>query len=459
MSAIAVQQYPGGINISSGGSELPDTVIFHGVEGVGKTSFAANAPGVIFGMSRGETGLLTLIKHGLVPPTPHFSVFSTWEKLLAGVKWLTEQPHDFKTFAIDTLNGCGLLCLKHVCDTKFRGEWTKFLAYAKGPDASQPEWIEFLGALEELKEKRAMQVIGLAHTKIKNFNNPLGDNYDRYTPDIHEKLWGLSFKWADVVLFGNFEQSARKEAEGQKAKGVGGQQRVFHTVRTAAWDAKNRVGLPQTIKMGQTGASAWAAFAAALKHEIPAPTIAKASVFGQKIQAQIDAGTAIPPQSATNGAGAPRPATTPPATVPYPTPPVPVTTPAAATPTPPPGSAPSTNREETPQRIAALTHLAELKKELFALVMPAATPEQIAFAWAAILKVRGENITSARELTNSQLSELTAKLAFKIQTTNTERRMAANAAAGVVAPADFPFDARAAATPAKPPVTAATGQP
>lgn len=408
------KQYPG---ISSGGSELPDTVIFHGVEGVGKTSFAANAPGVIFGMSRGETGLLTLIKHGLIPPTPHFDAFSTWEKLLAAVKWLTEQPHDFKTFALDTLNGCGLLCLKHVCDSKFRGEWTKFLAYAKGPDASQPEWIEFLAALEELKEKRAMQVIGLAHTKIKNFNNPLGDNYDRYTPDIHEKLWGLSFKWADVVLFGNFEQTSRKEAPGEKAKGVGGQQRVFHTVRTAAWDAKNRVGLPPTIRMGQTGATAWAAFAAALKHEPTAKSAAK------------PAAAPVSPIPAPAANGKPIAAASPPMALPSPT-----TVQA---------------REETPQRIAALTHLAELKKELFSLVMPQATAEEQAAAWLKILKVRGESITSARELTASQVSELSAKLQFKITTTSVDQRIAANAAAGVVAPADFPFDRTqtAAATP------------
>src|SRR5262245_55584679 len=44
--------------------KLPNRVILHGVEGWGKTSFAAQAPKPIFLMTRGEDGLETLIDSG-----------------------------------------------------------------------------------------------------------------------------------------------------------------------------------------------------------------------------------------------------------------------------------------------------------------------------------------------------------------------------------------------------------
>jgi hypothetical protein len=107
-----------------------------------------------------------------------------------------------------------------------------------------------------------MGIIALCHTKVKTFKNPEGADYDRYQPDMHEKTWGLTHKWADIVLFANFHTVIEDE---KKRKAAGGQVRIIQTERTAAYDAKNRAGLPQMIQMGQDGAAAWANFVTALK--------------------------------------------------------------------------------------------------------------------------------------------------------------------------------------------------
>src|SRR5947208_2512002 len=107
--SLAANRVQGGFSlaaVSSSGSGLPNRCILHGVEGVGKTSLGCCAPRPVFLMTRGETGLLTLIDAGRVPPTPHFPEVLTWQNLLDGIEALTREPHEFRTLVIDTMNGC-----------------------------------------------------------------------------------------------------------------------------------------------------------------------------------------------------------------------------------------------------------------------------------------------------------------------------------------------------------------
>src|SRR3954469_20593685 len=62
------------------GNKLPSRVVLHGVEGVGKTSFAAAAPKPYFLMARGETGLETLIDSGRVGSIAHAPELRTWNE-------------------------------------------------------------------------------------------------------------------------------------------------------------------------------------------------------------------------------------------------------------------------------------------------------------------------------------------------------------------------------------------
>ena len=158
--------------------------------------------------------------------------------------------------------------------------------------------------------------------------------------------------------------------------------------------------------------------------------------------------------------------------IPYPTPAVPGVRPIAAPatptpPTPPPGPPPTVNaaptpaatpapapdaipptvpapvsdpaaRVETPARLAMLRRLADRKAELFALTMPGADADAAKAAWLKILGQR--SVTTARDLTNSQVSELLAKIEFKINNVENERRAKEIAAADVKSdPTDIPF--------------------
>lgn len=249
------------------GSKLPNRVLLHGVEGIGKTSFAASAPRPIFIMARGETGLETLIDHGRVVETPHFPEAQTWEEVLGAVRSLITGTHDYRALVIDTLNGVERLCHEHVCRRDFGGDWGEhgFASYGKGAEVALADWRELLSLLDRLRAEKRMALLALAHTKVKTFKNPEGPDYDRYTVDMNEKTWGLTHKWSDVVLFANFLVETQKEKGSSRTKGVGGQDRYLFTERHAAWDAKNRIGLPESITMGRSGAEAWANFIGAAR--------------------------------------------------------------------------------------------------------------------------------------------------------------------------------------------------
>src|SRR4051812_44233252 len=92
-------------SVITGGSGLPSRGVIYGPEGTGKTSLGCAAPRPIVLMTRGETGLETLIDAGRVPETPHLPEIASWPDLLAAVTALATEPHDFKTLVIDALNG------------------------------------------------------------------------------------------------------------------------------------------------------------------------------------------------------------------------------------------------------------------------------------------------------------------------------------------------------------------
>ena len=266
MNAVPIARVNWADKVNSVGSGKPSRVVIHGVEGVGKTSLPAYAPSPIYMMTRGETGLMTLIDNDRIPETPHFPEVSTWLESLSQIDWLANAEHKFKTLAIDTGNGLERLCHEHIGNVEFGGDMGPkgFLNYGRGYDVSCGEWLKFLALLDRVRE-RGIQPFLICHTKVKNFKNPEGSDYDRYQPDMNEKTWGLTHKWADFVAFVNYETFVEKDKDSGRKKGAGGQKRIMYTERRAAFDAKNRMGLPPSIVLADSAEDSWKALLEAVK--------------------------------------------------------------------------------------------------------------------------------------------------------------------------------------------------
>ena len=259
--------------ITGKGSGLPNRYILHAVEGWGKTSFGAQCPKPIFLETKGETGLETLIDANRLPEVPHFPEVQSWADLMGAIDTLTQDQHEYRTLAIDTLNGAERLCHEAVCARDYSDDWTDkgFMGYQRGFESSLADWRMFLGKLDALRAAKRMTIMLLCHTKVATFKNPEGPDFDRYQPDCNAKTWALTHKWADVVLFGNFEVTVvggklgTEASPAKKGKGAGGQQRMMYTERHASYDAKNRLGMTGEIEMGSSAAEAWSNFMAAVK--------------------------------------------------------------------------------------------------------------------------------------------------------------------------------------------------
>ena len=255
--------------IRTGSPKLPARIVLHGPGGVGKTSWAAQAPNPVFLLSPGETGLHTLMDSGLVGDLPSIEV-QRWTEYTAALADLTEGQHDYQSLVVDTIDGVEKLANQFVCETQFGADWGEkgFGGFQKGYDfVANGPWRQMIALLDKLRAAKRMRVILLAHTDVANFSNPEGPDYNRYVPALHKKAWGLTFGWADMVLFAYREVAVVKERGERKARGGGGSVRVMRTEWSASSDAKNRHNLPAEISLGESAGEAWSNFAQAFNHK------------------------------------------------------------------------------------------------------------------------------------------------------------------------------------------------
>ncbi len=243
--------------VKKGSMDDPFNVLLYGVEGIGKTTWAAGAPDPIFLCS--EDGIPPVLSH--VPRI----VLSSWNDTLEAVNALAEEEHSYKSGVIDTADWIEALIQKHMRERDGKASIEDY-GYGKGYAMAAEELRKLLSRLEYLMRVRKMNVIILAHCQVKTFNNPAGDNYDRYEMKLNKQLAGILREWPQAVLFAKYDTYIKKESKAaSKGKAYGGG-RVVHTVWSAAWDAKNRFNLPETMPLD------WAEFeTAARKANKPDP--------------------------------------------------------------------------------------------------------------------------------------------------------------------------------------------
>lgn len=247
----------------------PSAVVMYGPPGIGKTSFGAATRKPIFMLDNQEDGLNTLKASGLLDAgIPSFPPVAKWDDVISQLNALRSEEHDYGTLVIDTIGGLERLCHKYVCERDFKGVWGEkgFGSYQQGFEQSIPVWRSLIDILDSLRTKQKMMIFMLSHSIIRPYKNPVEEDYDRFVVDLHHKTWAVTQKWADMVLFANYFVAIDKgQSNKQRAKGKGGKERVMHTEFDAAYDAKNRHNLPESIPMGGSGKEAWDNLLSAIK--------------------------------------------------------------------------------------------------------------------------------------------------------------------------------------------------
>ena len=242
-------------SIQRGKSAAPPRVVIYGDHGLGKSTFAAGAPSPIFICT--EDGLGNI-------DTASFPLCKTYDDVLGCIGTLYQEEHDFRTVVLDSLDWLESLIWTHVAKAHDHDEIEDF-GYGKGYTYAADELRSCLDGLNALRTERGMAVILTAHCSVKRFDDPTAEPYDRYVLKLHKHAAAIVQEWADVVAFAQMKVAVRKEDVGfnkKVARALETKERVLHTEKRPAFDAKNRFSLPSELPLS------WSAFADALSESI-----------------------------------------------------------------------------------------------------------------------------------------------------------------------------------------------
>lgn len=224
--------------IKKGQNKRAPRIMLIGVHGVGKSTAGAAMPNPIFICT--EDRLVGQQFENIPSFKPE-----DWDEILQFCDELAQNPGDYKSVVIDTLDWAEPMLYKWVCK-KYNFKNIEEPGYGKGYNIAQQESRQLIARLERLNNI-GMNILLLCHSDVKTINDPSRDNYDRFVCKMNQKIGNLFLEWCDQILFAQFDMYTKKD--GMRTKAYGGDGRIVQTTHSAAWDAKNGYGLPEVMPL------------------------------------------------------------------------------------------------------------------------------------------------------------------------------------------------------------------
>jgi hypothetical protein len=251
--------------IKRGNNNLPPRIVVAGPEGIGKSTLASKAPGVLFICP--EDGLTGLEHVSRLSPNQFGNSIDGLHQLLDE---LIASPGEIKHVAIDTSDWLERFIGAAMCKRDGKSSIEDY-GYGKGYVLLEEEIVKLLQKLDALRAKN-IGIIILSHVNIRTFTDPAGPTYDRYEMKGHKRITGLLREWPDALLFATRQVFTKKEKGTSKETAIGGD-RIMHTEWSVAWDAKNRLNLPSELPLE------WDALVSAIAENTPANLIKRATAL------------------------------------------------------------------------------------------------------------------------------------------------------------------------------------
>lgn len=230
----------------------PPKIMVYGIDGVGKSSFCAQAPNPIFLQAGLDKGLEQI-------GPARLPVCETYEDFISKLLRVATAKHDFNTVAVDNLSAIEALIYRKVC---LANNWPTitYPGFDRGEKLATKEWLEIIDLLNRC-HSRGMAVLLVAHARREKLGDPENPSLEQYAPALHAKTSGELFrKWVDATLFLTRRMTTRSEGQGLGEKKIGvavgadGGDRVIRTTWTPGAVAKNRYGIPSEVPFPKEGA-------------------------------------------------------------------------------------------------------------------------------------------------------------------------------------------------------------
>lgn len=219
----------------------PPVILLYGVDGIGKTSLAAEFPDPIYLATEGERppSDVEMATPGTIGSLDDLA--DIFDELLKG-------EHEFKTVIIDSLDGLEPVVWRTTC-ARLGLNSIEEAGFGRGYVEADNEWNWLIGKLGELA-RAGMYIVMLAHPEIVRFDSPVTDPYSRYQPKLHKRANALVREKSDVVAFMNYRVSIKEKEVARQTKvahAEGGKERQVHFNEAAGFNAKNRYSMPDSV--------------------------------------------------------------------------------------------------------------------------------------------------------------------------------------------------------------------
>ena len=211
--------------------------VLYGPEGVGKTTLAASTPRPLILDTEGGTRRINCDRVAC----------SDWKSLTLAIAELAVNAQGYQTVVVDSIDWAERQLIDWMLQTSGKSSIEDY-GFGKGYVILCEHMAKFLTACDKLVAA-GINVVLVAHSKVARVSPPdQADGYDRYELKVSKQTAPVIKEWCDALLFFNFKTRLTTAANG-RVKASGGKVRCIYAERCAAWDAKNRFGLPEELPL------------------------------------------------------------------------------------------------------------------------------------------------------------------------------------------------------------------
>ena len=205
-------------------------IILYGMEGIGKSTFAANFPSPVFIQTEDGLGMIDCAK---------FPLAKSFDEVFQELVALETEPNEFKTIVIDSLDWLERLIWDKVAqDSKVNN--IEQIGFGKGYTMALTFWRIVLDHLETL-HKQGKIILLLAHAVAEDYSDPEVSSLKRFTPRLHKTARSLVAEYVDVILLATRAFGA--------AKGDQNNPRIVRTEASPYQVAKSRFAIPAELPL------------------------------------------------------------------------------------------------------------------------------------------------------------------------------------------------------------------